>query len=120
MASGTQQGDISSRRTWDRHEAEIKYEERLAREKAEAKNAKSKKAGMGKLPPPASTDSHSIQARTEAVIKVEELRGKRELVTPLSGLGNKGKTAGFYCEICDLTYKDSFSYLDHLNSAQRK
>jgi U4/U6.U5 tri-snRNP component SNU23 len=119
MATGVQQGSgqEDSRRTWDLEEAERKYEERLAREKAEAKK---KKAGMGKLPPPASTDSNSIQARTEAIIKVEELRGKRELVAHVSGLGNKGKTAGFYCEVCDLTYKDSFSYLDHLNSAQRK
>ena len=122
MASGVEQrsGREVSRRTWDREEAERKYEERLAREKSEAKEAKNKKAGMGKIPPPAATDSNSVQARTEAVIKVEELRGKRELVTPLYGLGNKGKTAGFYCEACDLTYKDSISYLDHLNSAQRK
>ena len=122
MASGVQQGSGQevSRRAWDREEAERKYEERLAREKAEAKEAKNKKAGMGKLPPPASTNSNSVQARTEAVIKVEELRGKRELVTHISGRGNKGKSAGFYCELCDLTYKDSFSYLDHLNSAQRK
>jgi U4/U6.U5 tri-snRNP component SNU23 len=121
MDSGVQQdpGGEVSRRTWNREEAERNYEERLARERAEAKEAKNKKAGMGKLPPPAATDSNSVQARTEAVIKVEELRGKRELVTPLYGLGNKGKTAGFYCETCDLTYKDSFSYLDHLNSAQR-
>ena len=71
------------------------------------------------MPPPASTDGSSVQARTEAIIKVEELRGKRELVTALVGRGNKGKSAGFYCEVCDLTYKDSFSYLDHINSSQR-
>lgn len=74
---------------------------------------------MGKLPPPASTDMGSVQARTEAVIKVEELHGKRELVAPLMGYGNKGKSAGFYCDACDLTFKDSLSYLDHLNSSQR-
>lgn len=110
---------LSSRRTWDREEAERKYAERIAREKAEEKEAKNKKAGMGKLPPPAATDLNSVQARTESVIKAEELRGKRELVAALTGRGIKGKSAGFYCEVCDLTYKDSFSYLDHINSSQR-
>jgi U4/U6.U5 tri-snRNP component SNU23 len=119
MDSGVEGQGLSSRRTWDREEAEKKYAERIAREKAEQKEAKNKKAGMGKLPPPAATDSNTVQARTEAVIKAEELRGKRELVAPLTGFGNKGKSAGFYCEVCDLTYKDSFSYLDHINSSQR-
>jgi U4/U6.U5 tri-snRNP component SNU23 len=118
MSSGVPE-QSGSRRTWDREEAERKHAERLAREKEESKEAKNKKAGMGKLPPPASTDMSSVQARTEAVIRVEELHGKRELVAPLMGYGNKGKSAGFYCEACDLTFKDSFSYLDHLNSSQR-
>jgi U4/U6.U5 tri-snRNP component SNU23 len=116
MSSQDQHG---SRRTWDREEAERKHAQRLAREKEEAKEAKNKKAGMGKLLPPASTEMNSVQARTEAVIKIDELHGKRELVAPLMGYGNKGKSAGFYCEACDLTFKDSFSYLDHINSSQR-
>lgn len=122
MSSDPQEQQVSSRRIWDREEAERKYAERIAREKAEQKEAKNKKAGIasGKLPPPTATDLNSVQARTEAIIKAEELRGKRELVAPLTGLGKKGKSAGFYCEVCDLTYKDSFSYLDHLNSSQRK
>ena len=110
--------DGSQRRTWDHEEAERKYAERLAREKAEAKELKLKKAHGGKLPPPASTSTNTVQARTEAIIKREELHGKRELVAPLLSRGNKGKSAGFYCETCDLTFKDSLSYLDHLNSSQ--
>ena len=117
MSSDVQ--DVSARRTWDREAAEKSYTERLAREKAEAKEAKSKKAlTTGKLPPPASTDLTTVQARTEAIIKSEELHGKRELVAPLLSRSNKGKSAGFYCETCDLTFKDSLSYLDHLNSSQ--
>ncbi|CCC68672.1 hypothetical protein NCAS_0B05880 [Naumovozyma castellii] len=27
----------------------------------------------------------------------------------------KGKQFGFYCEICDLTFKDSLQFIDHLN-----
>jgi U4/U6.U5 tri-snRNP component SNU23 len=109
----------SVRRTWDTEEAARKYAERLSREKEEAKESKNKKAGLGKLPPPAAVDAKSVQARTEAVIKREELHGKRELVAPTMSLGNKGRSAGFYCEACDLTFKDSNSYLDHLNSSGR-
>lgn len=107
-------------RTWNREEAEKKHTERVAREKEEEKERKSKKAGFsGKIPPSASTDATSVQARTEAVIKTEELRGKREIVSAITGRGNKGKSAGFYCETCDVTFKDSLSYLDHINSSQR-
>jgi Zinc-finger double-stranded RNA-binding len=104
-----------ARRTWDTAKAEQDYALRLA---AEREEAKTKKLGKGKLPP-ATGSQNSVQARTEAVIKTEELRGKRELVAPITGYGNQGRSAGFYCEVCDLTYKDSFSYLDHINSSQR-
>ena len=110
---------IAPRKVWDVEEAERKYAERLEREKEEAKEAKKKKAAGGKLAPPPSGNANSVQARTEAVIKTEELRGKRELVAPTQGIGNKGRSAGFYCEVCDVTYKDSFSYLDHINSSSR-
>jgi U4/U6.U5 tri-snRNP component SNU23 len=109
----------SGRRTWDKEQAARNYEERLAREKEEAKETKNKKAGMGKLPPPAAVDSNSVQARTEALIKREELHGKRELVAPTMGIGNKGRSAGFYCQFCDLTFKDSKSWIDHNNSNSR-
>lgn len=117
-SSGVAPSSGSERRIWDREEAERKHAERLAREKEEAKEAKLKKAGMlGKLGPPKAGSQDSVQARTEAVIKIEELKGKRELVAGNLGRGNKGKSAGFYCETCDLTFKDSLSYLDHINSS---
>jgi U4/U6.U5 tri-snRNP component SNU23 len=106
-------GDVDPR-TGDLTELERNQKERVKLEKADAKNKK-----MGKLPPAASTDQSTIQARTEAVIKTDELHGKRELVAQILSRGNKGKSAGFYCETCDLTYKDSLSYLDHINSAER-
>jgi U4/U6.U5 tri-snRNP component SNU23 len=118
--SGAMSTADSGRRTWDKQEAERKYAERMAREKEEAKEAKLKKARIGpggKLAPPKLGSSDSVQARTESVIKIEELKGKRELVAGNLGRGNKGKSAGFYCEACDLTFKDSLSYLDHINSS---
>jgi len=33
-------------------------------------------------------------------------------------VGKRGKGAGFYCEDCDLTFKDNLQWVDHLNSKQ--
>ena len=44
--------------------------------------------------------------------------GKSTLVAAGSAIGKRGKGAGFYCEACDLTYKDNVQYIEHLNSKQ--
>lgn len=43
---------------------------------------------------------------------------KTTLVPGTAAPGKRGKGIGFYCEACNLTYKDSIQYLDHLNSKQ--
>lgn len=43
---------------------------------------------------------------------------KIQLVPGSAAVGKKGKGAGFYCDACDLTYKDSLQWIDHLNSKQ--
>lgn len=40
------------------------------------------------------------------------------LVPGGAAAGKRGKGAGFYCEVCNLTFKDSIQYTDHLNSKQ--
>jgi len=121
MASGVDNHSGQAvRRTWDLEEAERKYKERISREKEDSKDDKLKKTSSSiKLPPPAFTDPNSVQARPDGLINVQEYRGKRELAAPLQGRSRKGKSAGFYCEACDLTFKDNLSFLDHMNSSQR-
>lgn len=43
---------------------------------------------------------------------------KVTLVPGTAVSGKRGKGVGFYCSACNLTYKDSIQYLDHLNSKQ--
>lgn len=43
---------------------------------------------------------------------------KVTLVPAGAGVGKRGKGAGFYCKDCNLTFKDSIQYMDHLNSRQ--
>lgn len=51
-------------------------------------------------------------------INFEENLNKVQLVPGGAAVGKKGRSAGFYCEVCDLTYKDSLQWVDHLNSKQ--
>lgn len=43
---------------------------------------------------------------------------KVTLVPGTATTGKRGKGAGFYCEPCNLTFKDSIQYVDHVNSKQ--
>ncbi|CAN6607264.1 hypothetical protein TRVA0_003S02718 [Trichomonascus vanleenenianus] len=64
------------------------------------------------------------EGATEAIarqgrLNFEEGLGKVTLVPGgVSGAGKRGKGAGFYCAVCDLTFKDSIQYTDHINSRQ--
>ena len=40
------------------------------------------------------------------------------MVAAGAGQGKRGKSAGFYCEVCDLTFKDNLQWVEHLNSRQ--
>lgn len=53
-------------------------------------------------------------------IDIYEGLNKVTLVPGSSAIGKRGKGVGFYCEACNLTYKDSIQYLDHLNSKQHQ
>ncbi|VVT53089.1 uncharacterized protein SAPINGB_P003398 [Magnusiomyces paraingens] len=43
---------------------------------------------------------------------------KVTLVSGTSAVGKRGKGVGFYCEACNLTFKDSIQWIDHINSKQ--
>lgn len=57
------------------------------------------------------------EARRER-LNLEENLNKTTLVPAGAGIGKRGKGAGFYCDHCDLTFKDSLQWVDHLNSKQ--
>ncbi len=117
--------EASFRRTWDREAYAAKAASREASEREEAKARYEAKLAGKKYyapPPPSSTNidnSPLIDARTarldvsSAVGKVHILTGAQATLT-----GRRGRGAGFYCESCDLTFKDNLQWVDHLNSKQ--
>lgn len=111
--------DTSFRKTWDRDEYAAKAAERDQKVKEEGK-ARHEAALAGKKyhrrasTPPDARDTEARQAR----LNVADQVGKTQLVAAGAGQGKRGKSAGFYCDACDLTFKDNLQFVEHLNSKQ--
>lgn len=111
--------DISFRKTWDRDEYAAKAAERDQKVKEEGK-ARHEAALAGKKyhrrasTPPDARETEARQAR----LNVADQVGKTQLVAAGAGQGKRGKSAGFYCDACDLTFKDNLQFVEHLNSKQ--
>lgn len=119
-------GDTAFRKTWDtaeyaqkaaareaqiREEGKARYEAAVAGKKYIAPPSnRGQRAGT----PPDAKDTEARQAR----LNVSSQIGKTTLVPAGAGVGKRGRGAGFYCEDCDLTYKDNLQYVEHLNSKQ--
>ena len=108
----------SGRQAWDREAYAIRGAERELKEKAESRARwEAKQSGQRYIrqatPPDASLTS-SRNARLDVANRV----GTTTLVTAGNAVGKKGRGAGFYCEDCDLTFKDNLQWVDHLNGRQ--
>lgn len=112
-------GDTDFRRTWDRSEYAARAADRDAKIKEEGK-ARHEAALAGKkyirrasTPP----DARDTEARRQR-LNVADQVGKTQIVPAGAGQGKRGKGAGFYCDACDLTFKDNLQFVEHLNSKQ--
>lgn len=111
--------DTSFRRTWDRTEYAAKAEAREfsikeeGKARAEAKAQGRKYFHRAKTPPDVK-DAESRASRLDVAANV----GKTLLVPAGAAIGKRGRGAGFYCENCDLTFKDNIQWVEHLNSPQ--
>ena len=118
-AYGNASSDTSFRRTWDRSEYADRAVEREKKIKDEGR-ARYEAAVQGKKyvrrasTPPDAKDTEARKARLNVAAQV----GKTVLVPAAAAIGKRGKGAGFYCDACDLTYKDNLQYVEHLNSRQ--
>lgn len=133
-------GDTDFRKTWDREDMAKKAKEREAKERDEAKQRYEAKAAGKSYRRRASTpeDLKQTEARSER-IDWSKMIGKQTLTSAAAGTGKRGKSAGAYCQDCDLTFKyvpdvpdvtmhptsltflffrDNIQYVEHLNSRQ--
>lgn len=107
--------ELNFRKTWDLAEYAQKAADREAEEKEKARIRWEKKHGKFKREP-TPPDVKIVEARDK--LNLEENLNKIVLVPYGASTGRRGKGAGYYCEACDETYKDSNSWIDHLNSKQ--
>jgi len=86
------------RRTWDREE--YAKQAQLRREQQQNKD----------LTP---IEGHKSISRDS--LNFHSDLNKRQIITS-NVVSTRGKSFGFYCEVCNLTFKDNLKYVDHLNS----
>jgi U4/U6.U5 tri-snRNP component SNU23 len=110
--------DTDFRRTWDRSEYADKAKKEQEERREEAKARYEAKLEGKKWHKP--VDFSSLDATTSrgSRLDVASMVGKSTLIAASSAVGKRGKGAGFYCDACDLTYKDNVQYIEHLNSKQ--
>jgi U4/U6.U5 tri-snRNP component SNU23 len=115
----TSGNDTSFRKTWDREEYAAKAAERERKAREEGKARREAAAAGKKYIRRASTppDARETEAR-KARLNVADQVGKTQLVPAGATQGKRGKGAGFYCDACDLTFKDNLQFVEHLNSKQ--
>ena len=112
-------GDTGFRKTYNKEDysaaaasREAKYREE-GKARAEAKAAGKTYHARASTPP----DARDTEAR-KTRLDVSSLVGKQTLVPAGASMGKRGRGAGFYCQDCDLTFKDNLQLVDHYNSRQ--
>jgi U4/U6.U5 tri-snRNP component SNU23 len=116
-AYGAPAGDTDFRKTWDLDEYAARAKERESKEKEEAKARYEAKLAGKKYHKPLTGDETYTTAR-RTVLDLSQQVGKTQLVPAGAGVGKRGRGAGFYCEACDLTFKDNKQFVEHINTPQ--
>lgn len=91
--------DAMGRRVWDKEYFKHKYE---------ASASSSQEPPSKRL---VAAPTSSLKARSDD-LTIDEKVNERRIVSVASGKTQQG---GFYCETCDMLFRDSTSYLDHVN-----
>lgn len=116
-AYGTPATDTSFRKTYDRVEYAAKAAQKEAEEKEERKARYEAKLLGKKYHKPLDGSETLTEARASR-LDVSQNVGKVMLVPGGAATGKRGRGAGFYCEACDLTFKDNLQWMEHENSMQ--
>ena len=115
--NGKKGSETSFRRTFDDKEYAKQGAERIKKEIGEkrgngSKDDPPKKRYKQHEYQPEDATLAPLQARQEN-LALDAKVGQTELVQHAS------RQPGYHCDVCDLTYRDNISYLDHLNSRRR-
>lgn len=113
----TAASDTDFRKKFDRAEYAEKARVREAKEKEESKlRYEAKLAGKKYYAP--LTGAETLTEARASRLDVAGNVGKISLLPAGASTGKRGRGAGFYCEACDLTFKDNLQWVEHENSMQ--
>jgi U4/U6.U5 tri-snRNP component SNU23 len=116
-AYDTTASDTDFRKKYDRAEYAQKAAEREAKEKEEGKaRYEAKLAGKKYYKPLDGTET--LTTARASRLDVSQNVGKVMLMPAGAATGKRGRGAGFWCEACDLTFKDNLQWVEHENSMQ--
>lgn len=118
MASNTPASDTDFRKTWDRSEYAKKAAEAETKRKEEGKARYEAKLLGKKWHAPVDHGALETTTSRRERLDVASMVGKTTIVPSGAGVGKRGRSAGFYCADCDLTFKDNLQLVEHLNSKQ--
>ncbi|KAI8902258.1 hypothetical protein BC833DRAFT_561832 [Globomyces pollinis-pini] len=107
-AGAYEKGDTTFRRTWDKDEYAQKAKEREAENRGKRLNNQNTDKYI-KL----DKNSATVKARDQG-LDFDANVNKTVVLTA----AEEEKGPGFRCALCDVTYKDNLTYLDHLNGPQ--
>lgn len=110
-AYGQAASDTDFRKNWDLDEYAAKAKEREQKEREEGKARYEAKLAGKKYHKPMTGNETYTSARRN-IIDVSAQVGKTQLVPAGAGVGKRGRGAGFYCEACDLTFKDNLQWVE--------
>ncbi|ERF70785.1 hypothetical protein EPUS_08343 [Endocarpon pusillum Z07020] len=117
-AYGAAASDTDFRKTWDRSEYEAKAKKEQDERREEGRARYEAKLEGKKWHKPVDFSTLDATSSRAGRVDVASMVGKSTLIPAGSAIGKRGRGAGFYCEACDLTYKDNVQYIEHLNSKQ--
>ncbi|KAI8048059.1 uncharacterized protein B0P05DRAFT_519544 [Gilbertella persicaria] len=107
--------DTDFRRKWDKAEYAAKARAREEQYRMSDQNDERRKRGLPPLnlnkPHDKEDTNKDLMKHREENIDLEKNVGKIQVVQSLESR----KQPGFYCKACDVTIKDSVTYIDHLN-----
>lgn len=112
-----QASDTDFRKKYDRDEYAAKARDRESKEKEEGRLRYEAKLAGKKYYAPLTGDETLTAARASR-LDVASNVGKIMLMPAGAATGKRGRGAGFYCDACDLTFKDNLQWVEHENSMQ--
>ncbi|KAJ2778042.1 U4/U6.U5 snRNP associated protein [Coemansia javaensis] len=116
-AYGERQKAPGFRRTWDAEAYDRKAQDRAKQEQEQDDNDERRRKGLAPRAPRTPWVQRDLLQARAGPVNLDAMVGKTQIVQAATAAAGQ---PGFYCKVCDVTVKDSLSYLDHINGKKHQ